>query len=81
MQQFFGKGNGGVCKCAILLENLISIRISRRAPGQHMLIGVGGDPFSFSEDLAILAATCFLEVTVPDHEKPGSRCRLSKAHN
>jgi hypothetical protein len=27
------------------------------------------------------AGLIFLNLTVPDHEKPGSRCRLSKAHN
>jgi hypothetical protein len=26
-QQFFRKENGGTCECAVLLENVISIRI------------------------------------------------------
>jgi hypothetical protein len=36
-------------------------------------------PFHYDDRLSCLfqVGQCF----VPDHEKPGSRCRLSKAHN
>jgi hypothetical protein len=58
-----------VRELAILLENLISIRIGSRDPEQHILVkqglvGIGGDPFAFSGNLAIVAATHFSETMV-----------------
>jgi hypothetical protein len=52
-KQCFRKRNGGMRKCAILLENLFLIRIGSRDPGPHILakqrlVGAGGEPLALS---------------------------------
>ncbi len=47
----FLQGKSGMRECNTLLENLNSIRICSRDPGQHILlkqglVGVGDDPFA-----------------------------------
>jgi hypothetical protein len=53
-QRCFYKGNGGMRKFAVLLENLFLVRTGSRYPGPHILakqrlVGAGGEPFSFSD--------------------------------
>ncbi len=69
MQQCCQKGNCHVHKHAVLPENLISIRICSRDPGQRILVkqhlvGIGSDQFAISRDLAMVVATCFLAATM-----------------
>jgi hypothetical protein len=58
-----------VRELAILLENLISIRIGSRDPEQHILVkqclvGIGSDPFTVNGNLAIVVVTRFSATTV-----------------
>jgi hypothetical protein len=68
-QRCLQKGNWGMHKGAIMLENLFSIGICSRDPGQHFLakqhlVHVSDVPYNFIVNLTMAAVTRFLAATV-----------------